>query len=158
MMPRFTGNSPQQLTIQDKDYVLPARTSITINFAALHTHSDYWGKDALVWRPSRWLEHQKTTADDSSPLMHPFEGSYVPWNHGPRVCPGRKFSQVEFVRLLFTIFANGSRVELVPDAGENLVGVRTRALRTIARAKVEVTLKMIESEKIKLRWTKAKIG
>jgi cytochrome P450 len=158
MMPRFTGNSPQQLTIKDKDYVLPARTSITINFAALHTHTDYWGVDALVWRPSRWLEHSKPDSSNSSPLLHPFEGSFVPWNHGPRVCPGRRFSQVEFVRLLFTLFANGSRVELVPDAREGFEGVRARALRTIAKAKVEVTLKMTESERIKLRWTKAKSG
>ena len=34
----------------------------------------------------------------------PDEALYMPWLHGPRVCPGKKLSQVEFVAVMARVF------------------------------------------------------
>ncbi|KAH0848926.1 hypothetical protein AYO21_08742 [Fonsecaea monophora] len=167
MMPRYTGDSAQHLSIQGKEYILPARTSVTLNFAALHTHPRYWGPDPTQFRPDRWIvpdergkqeekEEEETWAvGDSSPrLFQPAPGSFVPWAAGPRVCPGKKFSQVEFVRVVFGLFASGSRVELVLEPGESEQAAKQRIMQIVNEAKVEVTLKIVDAEKVKLRWTK----
>jgi hypothetical protein len=61
---------------------------------------------------------------------------------------------VEFVRTIFTLFANDSRVTLVQEPGETEQAAKARILRIVNEAKVEVTLKMVDAERIKLRWTK----
>ena len=38
----------------------------------------------------------------------------MPWYHGPRVCPGKKFSQVEYVAVMATIVSL-YRIEPVGD-------------------------------------------
>ena len=150
-MPRFTGDSAQRLTIRDKEYTIPPKTSISLNFAALHSHPDHWGPDPVAWRPNRWLVPGGEEAGET-PLFHPAPGSFVPWNAGPRVCPGKKFAQVEFIRLIFTLFANDSRVELVKEPGETEQAAKARVLQIVNQAKVEVTLKMVNAERVKLRW------
>ncbi|KIW93477.1 uncharacterized protein Z519_06082 [Cladophialophora bantiana CBS 173.52] len=157
MMPRYTGDAAQRLSIQGKEYILPPKTSVSLNFAALHTHPDYWGPDPTNFRPDRWIAPKgetKSVAGDSSMLYQPADGSFVPWNAGPRVCPGKKFSQVEFTRVIFSLFADGSRVELVPEVGESIQAARARILQIVNEARVEVTLKMVDAERVKLRWTK----
>ncbi|KIX96201.1 uncharacterized protein Z520_07979 [Fonsecaea multimorphosa CBS 102226] len=165
MMPRYTGDSTQRLSIQDKECVLPPKTSVTINFAALHTHPQHWGPDPTTFRPDRWIvpkgEETAATAgagEGSPSLFQPLPGSFVPWNAGPRVCPGKKFSQVEFTRVIFSLFANGSRVELVPEPGESEQATNARILRVVSQAKVEVTLKLVDAERVKLRWTRKAAG
>ncbi|EXJ83070.1 hypothetical protein A1O1_06688 [Capronia coronata CBS 617.96] len=151
MMPRYTGDSAQRLRIDDREHVIPPKTTVTLNFAALHTHPDYWGPDPLSFRPSRWIPSGDEKGDD---FLQPVSGSYVPWNMGPRVCPGKKFSQVEFTRVIFGLFANGSRVELVKQCGESDEEARTRALGVVNSAKLEVSLKMVNAETVALRWIK----
>jgi cytochrome P450 len=175
-MPRYTADSAQRLVIQGKEHIIPPRTTILLNFAALHRHPKYWGPDADDFRPDRWIvpaEADRPGNDNdstSSPLLFQPEeaGSFVPWNLGPRICPGKKFSQVEFTRVIFTLFANGSRVELVNSntraQGESeteqeqeqdaKAKARALALRIIDEAKVEVTLKMVKPERIALKWVK----
>ena len=139
--------------IRGKEYVLPPRTNITLNFAALHSHPDYWGPDPLAFRPDRWTVSTEKQTDDTV-LLQPFAGSFVAWNSGPRVCPGKKFSQVAFVRMIFTLFANDTRVELATGRNENGEEARRRALKVIDEARVEVTLKMVDADKVGLRWVK----
>ena len=153
MLPRYTGNATQRLSIHDKEYILPPRTSVTLNFAALHTHPGYWGPDPLTFRPGRWTLPAGKQTDDTT-LFQPFGGSFVPWNWGPRVCPGKKFSQVLFVLVIFSLFANGTRVELVRGRGETSEEAKKRVLQRINGARVEVTLKMVDAEKIGLRWVR----
>ncbi|KAK5453338.1 hypothetical protein LTS15_006523 [Exophiala xenobiotica] len=178
LMPRYTAESAQRLVIQGKEHIIPPRTTILLNFAALHRHPKYWGPDADDFRPDRWIvpaEADRPGNDNdssSSPLLFQPEeaGSFVPWNLGPRICPGKKFSQVEFTRVIFTLFANGSRVELVNSnhraQGESeteqgqeqgakaKAKARALAVRIIDEAKVEVTLKMVKPERIALKWVK----
>lgn len=37
-------------------------------------------------------------------FIEPAPGTYVPWADGPRACIGRKFSQVEFVAVISSLF------------------------------------------------------
>lgn len=67
--------------------------SVAIDVTALNTLPEYWGSDSLVWRPDRWIE----TDSGSEQLYQPPPGVFLAWASGPRVCPGKKFAQVEFV-------------------------------------------------------------
>lgn len=141
----------QRLVIQGRERILPAHTTVSLNVAALHTHPKYWGEDALMFRPDWWF-----VADGDHPesLFEPVPGSFVPWNHGPRICPGRKFSQVEFVRVIFGLFSHGTRVEVVRQEGESDEDARARAMQVVNEAKLEVTLKMVGADRVALRWVK----
>jgi cytochrome P450 len=143
----------QRLRIRDREYVIPSHTTVTLNFAALHTHPQYWGDDALEFRPDRWIVPEEQRTPDS-PLFQPVPGSFVPWNMGPRICPGKKFSQVEFVRVIVGLFANGTKVELATLEGEGGQEAKKRALQVVNEAKLEVTLKMVDAERIGLRWSR----
>lgn len=153
MMPRYVDEGPQRISLHNREYVVPPHTTITLNFAGLHTHPKYWSPDPLQFRPSRWFipDEKQGTGMRS---FEPATGSFMPWNTGPRVCPGRKFSQVEFVRLIYGLFAGGTRVHLVQESGESLSGARERAMRIVDEAKVEVTLKMSDAGRIGLRWVR----
>jgi cytochrome P450 len=67
-----------------------------------------------VWRPDSWI----TREESSETLFPPVEGSYVPWAAGPRVCPGKKFSQVEFVAVISSLLRD-HRVRPVLMKGES---------------------------------------
>lgn len=154
MMPRYVDGADQIFNLHDREYVIPAQTSVVLNFAGLHTHPKYWSPDPLRLRPGRWIIPDEK-AKSGTRFLEPAPGSFIAWNSGPRVCPGRKFSQVEFVRLIYGLFASGTRVHLVPEAGESLSGARERAMRIVDEAKVEVTLKMVDASRIGLKWVKA---
>lgn len=153
MMPRYTADAAQKLAIRDKEYIVPPHTTVTINFAALHTHPKYWAPDPLSFRPGRWTEPPKQ-GNTEGPGLQPVLGSFVPWNLGPRICPGKKFSQVEFTRVIFSLFANGTRVELAREVGETDTDAQTRAMRIVDEARIEITLKIVGAERIGLRWLK----
>ena len=59
---------------------------------------------------------------------------------------------MEFVRVIFTLFASGSKVKLITEPGETEQAARARVLKIVSEARVEVTLKIVDSERIKLRW------
>ncbi|KAL2408265.1 Cytochrome P450 monooxygenase ORF6 [Exophiala dermatitidis] len=153
MMPRYTGDAAQTLRIGEQQHVIPPKTTIMINFAALHTHPSYWGPDPLAFRPDRWFVLTGKDGETST-MLQPVPGVFVPWNLGPRVCPGKKFSQVEFTRVIFGLFADGTRVEVVKHEGETDEDARIRVLDVVKNAKIEVTLKMTDAERISLKWIK----
>jgi cytochrome P450 len=96
-IPRYTAGSFQRLNIRGKEYILSPNTNVILNCSALHTLPSYWGADSLVWRPGRWL-------DGKEEIIQPPPGRSNPWTVGPRVCPGKKFSQVEFVAVIARLF------------------------------------------------------
>lgn len=57
----------------------------------------------------------KSTAETGKEQLLPdrhlaFAAGFQPWVSGPRTCPGKKFSQVEFVAVMATMIAEGVRV------------------------------------------------
>jgi cytochrome P450 len=148
-IPRWTGKSNQTLRVDGRDYNLPPKTGVFVDNATAQCKEEYWGSDALIWRPDRWIKKEET----SEAFVHPMKGSYVPWAHGPRVCPGKKFSQVEFVAVISYLLTD-HRVRPVLIRGESEKEALERILRVIKDSHFELAIKMKHPEKLKVRWEK----
>jgi cytochrome P450 len=150
-MTKYIPDTPQTLTVQGVDLQLPAKCEVTLNLISLHTDPKSWGPDALTWKPARFIE----SSGDEETLITPSDGSFQPWASGPRVCPGRKFAQVEFVATISTLFKN-HRLRAESLAGESFEQTRKRVLDVVEDSDVgfSPTLKMRHPEKIGLIWEK----
>ncbi|KAG0647532.1 Multidrug resistance fer6 [Hyphodiscus hymeniophilus] len=131
-LPKFTGNVAATLKVDERVMTIPPDTHVYPNVIALHTNPAYWGEDCLMWKPSRWIRSNLTppTASamidvlDSEELVDaPVKGSYIPWADGPRICPGKKFSQVEFVAAISVLLWK-HRISINPRPGETLAQAR----------------------------------
>lgn len=80
------------------------------NSWACHTSPIYFN-EPKIWNPKRWISSE-------SKLLHPTsESGFYAWGLGPRICPGMKFSQVEFTAVLANIVKK-VKVGLVVDKNE----------------------------------------
>jgi cytochrome P450 len=77
----------------------------------------------------------------------PDDPMYMPFLHGPRVCPGKKFAQVEFVAVIATIFREW-RVE--PRSSTELQYMK----ESLSRAEFNMTPKLWKPEKAGVRWVR----
>lgn len=163
--PRWTAGQWQKLTIDGKDFALPPDTTIKLDLAALHHDPHHWGSDATEFRPDRWIPSEdseaKQTASDanertydwqSKSLISPVPGTFLPWTGGPRVCPGKKFSQVEFTRAIYEIFKGGTRVRVAKEAGESQEEAEARASALLKKTRISFVLKMADGESLGLKW------
>lgn len=164
--PRWTPNSWHTLTIDGKEYTLPPDSTVKLDLAALHHDPTQWA-DPLEFRPDRWIPSASQVVGDkqssadtsdrsydwhSKSLVSPTPGSFLPWTGGPRVCPGKKFSQVEFTRAIFEMFKGGARVRVVPERGESQEQAEERGCKIVRDTRVTFVLKMAESQKLGLKW------
>ncbi|OQV03489.1 hypothetical protein CLAIMM_08528 [Cladophialophora immunda] len=104
---------------------VPPNTLVTAHFYAMHL-SPRWGGDAHLFNPRRFIsvtrgspdaggEALAIPSDDKGGLPSSATAMFMPWLFGPRVCPGKKFSQVEFVAVVAQIL---SRYRVEVDVGE----------------------------------------
>jgi cytochrome P450 len=107
-----------------------------------------------VWRPNRWILSESGTAPPLAReyLRTPPKGAYVPWSDGARVCPGKKFGQVEFVASMVAMFRK-HRVEVMPEKGESQQEARKRALEVVLDSRITLLLQMRNPESVALRWS-----
>ena len=152
-IPKHTSTRPQSLSIDNKQYTVPPNTLIFLNTIALHTLPRYWGSDSLLWRPTRWISSSPSTPIGNETLQEPAKGTYIPWAEGHRVCPGRKFSQVEFVAVVAVLFGR-YKVYPVLLEGESSENAKERILKTIEKSHVEITLQMKNPRSVALKWTR----
>jgi cytochrome P450 len=117
---------------------------VIINVSGLNTLPTYWGTDTLIFRPDRWI-------DEHDELFQPPPGAFVPWASGPRVCPGKKFAQVEFVAVIARLFLK-YRVRPKIDVDETREQAEKRILACIEDSVLNITLHMRHPESIKLIW------
>ena len=75
----------------------------------------------------------------------------MPWSEGARVCPGKKFGQVEFVAAMVAPFRK-HRVEGVPEEREGEEEARERVLEVVRDSGVMLLLQMRKPESVRLRW------
>ncbi len=127
---------------------------------AIHSHPRYWGPDALVWRPSRWILEIPTPGKEKSGVLFerevlytPPKGAYLPWSAGPRGCPGKKFAHVETVGALAGLFRD-HKVEPVPEDGEDMEMARKRTMDVVNDSGMVLLLQMLKPERAGLRWVK----
>lgn len=153
------GQQWQQLVIEGRSVLIPPNTKTNPNIIGSATLPEYWGEDHLEWKPSRWnecsnqIQALKTRADlDQEALVQPprTKGAFIPWSGGARVCPGKKFSQVEFVAVISTLLRD-YQVEVVTQPGESLEQARKRCLEIVDDSETQVILGMKRAKSVKLR-------
>jgi hypothetical protein len=84
----------------------------------------------------------------------PVRGAFVGWSEGVRDRPGKKFSQVEFVATLATLFSDW-RVDPVTSHGESLDAARERVENlTRTDSGSVLLLQMLHPERAPLAWKK----
>ncbi|KAK4180235.1 putative cytochrome P450 E-class, group I [Triangularia setosa] len=149
-MAKWTDSVTQTMQFGDKTIVIPPNTMVIPSYSSLQTDPRWWGKDSLTWRPTRWIE--KSGPNGEEELITPRRGTFISWSEGTRDCPGRKFSKVEFVATMATLFRDW-RVDPIPQNGENLTDARKRVLKFIVEDAAPVLLlQMIHPERIPLVW------
>lgn len=137
--------------------MLPPSTAVNINVQALHTDPSTWGDDSLSWRPDRWLvpsstENPLQERSSGQTFIFPPQGSFIPWADGPRVCPGQKFAQVEFVAVIATLLSR-HRVKPVLQEGQSDSKGRQALLEMVNDSAISaITLQMQQPKKIAFQW------
>ncbi|KAH7406696.1 cytochrome P450 [Phaeosphaeria sp. MPI-PUGE-AT-0046c] len=132
-----------------KSLLLTTTYSVQVNTMALHTSPSYWGSDALEFKPARWLQASESGGKEM--LITPPRGRFIPWSMGPRICPGQKMSQVEFVAVIATLFKKCNAQPMVQDE-ENFDEVRQRLLELMQDSKPVLTLQLNRPQDVMIRW------
>ncbi|VUC30757.1 unnamed protein product [Clonostachys rosea] len=126
---------------------------VLLSYAAVRSEPDHWGKDPLVWRPSRWIEpiSVSPSGPGSEELINWREGTFLAWSDGARDYPG-----LEFVATMATLFRDW-RVDPVLEDGETLKGAQERVKKLIESDSGPVLLlQMLHPERAPLKWTQWK--
>jgi cytochrome P450 len=118
--------------------------TVFVSQRVIHVDTDIWGDDAKEFKPSRWI-------DSTGEIIAPSRGTFLPWSGGPRVCPGMKMAQVEFVATFATLFRSG-RCEVITGEQETQLEAKKRIEDMMADSVLRLTMQMKHPEKLKLRW------
>lgn len=148
-MARFAAGDGQHLRVGGDGKVIwvPKEVYVSTNFFGIHTDPRFWGPAGLEWKPERWIVRDPDTGVEA--IRTPKGGTFLAWSHGPRVCPGRKFSQVEFVAVLATLLYRyrlkpwvvpGTEMRTQNDASEAL-------MLAVNDSQFSLTTKMARPEK-----------
>ena len=150
---KSTGKEARPLRVGDKTIVVPGNTLVIPHHVAIHTHPKYWGSDTLEWKPSRWIESTSDSDSfDKETITTPRKGSFIAWSEGLRICPGKKFSQVEFVASMAAVFRDWY-VEPLLEEGESLEVARKRVLKLVEEDTGQVLLlQMLHPGRAPLVW------
>ncbi|XMA16215.1 hypothetical protein WAI453_009006 [Rhynchosporium graminicola] len=162
IMKSAIGPDGQDLEIDGRICRIPPNTLVMPNAIASQTLPEYWGEDSLEWKPDRWFKSTSLSENDSTvkgdgrvnedSFYFPAEAeeTFLPWSGGARVCPGKKFSQVEFVAVISLLLSRYS-IEIVREGGESEQEAQERCVAVINNSVAELTLKMIDPTSIRLK-------
>ncbi|TCD69853.1 hypothetical protein EIP91_005930 [Steccherinum ochraceum] len=89
-------------------FFVPAGAPVTYSVLLMQRRIDYWGEDAQVFDPDRWLDDRIKYF-----LDNPF--IFLPFNGGPRMCIGQQFAYNEMSFFLIRLLQNFSDMELQLD-------------------------------------------
>ncbi|KAF7866955.1 hypothetical protein EAF04_005795 [Stromatinia cepivora] len=161
---KTTGSREQTLEVNGQTYILPPHTAVHCSIPALHAHPRYWGFNPLAWNPSRFISISSTSTPTNKSGTQVFDkekvevdtsNHFMPFAWGQRVCPGRKFAQVELVAVLAALFKDW-KVEVVPKEGETEEQARARAWKSslVVDHERHMLHEMVDPESVGLRWVK----
>ena len=145
---------PQTIQTSQGPQLIQAYTQSYINSTALHFDPLTWGPDVLTFNPTRWLASSSSTNTNNQLLLPPSQkGTFLPWSFGPRICPGMKMAQVEFVGVLSTLLRR-CRVEVVARRGEDVDDAGRRLVDTMQDSRSVLTLSMKRAREVRLRFVR----
>ena len=155
---KTTGPTPQPLKVNGTTYMIPAGTSVHFSLPALHSHPKYWCPDPLAWNPKQHISdsnHKDADSFEAEVLAADTSEHFMPWAWGQRVCPGKRFSQVELVAALAALFRDW-RVDIVPEQGETLEKARKRVWASSLKVDHEGHMlhEMVNPQSVGLVWVK----
>ncbi|KAG5981021.1 hypothetical protein E4U55_003373 [Claviceps digitariae] len=151
--------SPLVLRTSKGAVPVPANASVYVNVLAVHLLPVWRGinhasdppfyrpadssakaeeKDEYAFRPSRWLNPPDKGRQG---IYIPPQGTWIPWSAGPRVCPGKKLSQVEFTAIMLTLLER-YKMEAVPLKDEGRKEVEERLDATLRDSTWRTVLQM----------------
>ncbi|KAI6039226.1 cytochrome P450 [Pisolithus marmoratus] len=87
---------------------IPPKTRIPYSVFLMHRRKDLWGPDAEIFDPSRFLD-ERVKYLTSNPFI------FLPFNAGPRICPGQQFAYNEMSFFLVRLLQNFSSITLAED-------------------------------------------
>ncbi|KAH8588441.1 hypothetical protein B0O99DRAFT_655953 [Bisporella sp. PMI_857] len=82
-------------------------------------------------------------------VVIPVQSTFFPWLDGPQNCPGRKFSQVEFLATL-AVLLRSHRVSAVLTVGETAQEAKERALIVTQGCTMKLLLRMQHADQVRL--------
>jgi cytochrome P450 len=154
---KTTAQYSQSLKVGSKVYTIPAGTAIHLSLSALHTHPRYWGEDGMKWNPKRFISIPAGAPDtlENEVLVADTSDHFLPWAYGQRVCPGKRFSQVELVAALAMLFHEHS-IQPEPQSGETLEEARARVFKASLQVEHEgkILNEMSDPQSTCLKWSK----
>ncbi|KAF8585826.1 cytochrome P450 monooxygenase pc-3 [Ramaria rubella] len=106
---RETTNETTWLDDEERKLYVPANTRLGFSIMHLHRHEDYWGPDAHIYDPDRWLD-SRVQRYTSNPFI------FVPFNGGPRICPGQQFAYHETSFFLVRLLQRFEFLSLAPES------------------------------------------
>lgn len=147
----YARKTVRQTTVTDSrgaSHVIPASTIIMIDVVAMGRHPTYWPSEnadtgrqqnspALDFDPSRWLESETQEGQGKAAAF--------PFSSGHRMCPGKRFAEVEMCAMIARFFSQFS-LHLEPEdidvkeaesAGHDLAWVEQRTKERAANALFE---------------------
>lgn len=154
---KWTGEKTQALRLGNETLSIPPGTLIIPSYIYVQRHSRFRGSDTQNWAPKRWIrasdanqtsqpaqelnkELRKSEegfiekprhVDHAEVLMQPpSRGNFLGWSEGARDCPGKRFSQVEWVALMAALFRDW-KVEIRLEENESLSEAQERTRRFI---------------------------
>jgi cytochrome P450 len=153
--------SEQTIRNGDNIYRIPAQTRVTCVLQGIHKQENVWGDDQADFHPTRWMTLNKTSTTSAAPasvphapdLQPPLKGAFLPWSAGPRICPGMKMAQVEFLSVIWTIFKE-YRVCATQLDGVNLEQAQHRLRDIVLQSEPRVTLQMKKPEDAVMTWSR----
>lgn len=164
IVPRRTQEQTD-LAIDGKTYSIPPQTLLLFNMHAAHADPGYWGDDGHEFKPSRWIQTIPTPPGDNEAdislldreaLLKPLRTVYMSWLDGSHVCPGRKFSQVEFVGLMVGLLGNHYVEPARESLGEDIEHARQRTKDCLAKSGTRLVFEMLRPEAVPLVWKQCK--
>ncbi|KAK7055135.1 cytochrome P450 monooxygenase, partial [Favolaschia claudopus] len=90
-----------------KPFYIPAGVPLTI--MTMHKIKEYWGEDADLWDPDRFLDERNQRL-----ISNPF--IFLPFSAGPRICLGQQFAYQEISFFIIRLLQIFQFLELAPDA------------------------------------------
>lgn len=143
------GPEGKTICIEGREVYFPPNTAFHLNAIGCHTMREYWGPDHREFKPSRWIKTGQASMEE---FYQPTDNksAFFPWSSGARICPGKKFSQVEYVAIISYVLRH-QRVEAVPVEGETPADTSARVWANAMDSEPEMTMNMRDPEKVRLR-------